>query len=135
MIGARQVAGSTISNGGDSSPLNWVIVGRCPWNPLLWSRHYRRKKRSFYEYALSIITIVLPSEKILEPAGTYPGPGKRPALIDLRRIPVQNSSAKRLLRSVTFTRNLPSVGLSERIDPLIGIRRPPRHAQDPPCRR
>src|SRR6266516_1518949 len=76
MIGASHAAGSTISNGGDSSPLYWVIVGRCPWNPLLWSRHYCRKKRSFYEFALSIITIVLPSEKILEPAGTYPGPGK-----------------------------------------------------------
>jgi hypothetical protein len=25
MIGARQVAGSTISNGGDNSPFNWVI--------------------------------------------------------------------------------------------------------------
>src|SRR5947208_10818287 len=34
------------------------------------------EKTSFYEFALSIITIVLPSEKILEPAGTYPGPGK-----------------------------------------------------------
>jgi hypothetical protein len=32
MIGARQVAGSTISNGGDSSPSNWVIVGRRPLN-------------------------------------------------------------------------------------------------------
>jgi hypothetical protein len=33
MIGARQVAGSTISNGGDSSPSNWVIVGRRPSGP------------------------------------------------------------------------------------------------------
>jgi hypothetical protein len=32
MIGARQLAGSTISNGGDSSPSNWVIVGRRPLN-------------------------------------------------------------------------------------------------------
>ena len=32
MIGARQCAGSTISNGGDSSPSNWVIVGRRPLN-------------------------------------------------------------------------------------------------------
>jgi hypothetical protein len=30
MIGARQMAGSTISNGGDSSPLDWVIAGRRP---------------------------------------------------------------------------------------------------------
>jgi hypothetical protein len=36
MIGARHAAGSTISNGGDNSPSNSVIVGRRPWNPLRW---------------------------------------------------------------------------------------------------
>ena len=47
MIGARHAAGSTISNGGDSSPLNWVIVGRRPWNP---SSGYAfvPEKRRFY---------------------------------------------------------------------------------------
>jgi hypothetical protein len=30
MIGARHTAGSTISNGGDRSPLSWVIVGAVP---------------------------------------------------------------------------------------------------------
>jgi hypothetical protein len=43
MIGARQAAGSTISNGGDSSPSNWVIVGRRPWNPWLWTGHLCQK--------------------------------------------------------------------------------------------
>jgi hypothetical protein len=31
MMGARHTAGSTISNGGDNSPSNWVILGRRPW--------------------------------------------------------------------------------------------------------
>src|SRR5713226_7842520 len=71
MIGARHAAGSTISNGGDSSPLNWVIVGRRPWNPYS-DPSFLPEKRSFYEDSLSIITAVLPSEKSLKPAGTYP---------------------------------------------------------------
>jgi hypothetical protein len=88
MIGARHAAGSTISNGGDSSPLNWVIVGRCPESAAL-EPSLLPEKRSFYDFALSIITIVLPSKKIFEPAGMYPGAGETPALIDLRRITVQ----------------------------------------------
>src|ERR1700682_1285739 len=47
MIGARHSAGSTISNGGDSSPSNWVIVGRRPWDPLLWAQSLLPEKRRF----------------------------------------------------------------------------------------
>jgi len=55
--------GSTISNGGDSSPSSWVIVERRPSNPLVPGHVILARKRSFYENALSIITAVLPSEK------------------------------------------------------------------------
>jgi hypothetical protein len=74
MIGARQLAGSTISNGGDSSPSNWVIVGRRPLDPRFLNQidfAILPEKRRFYEGALSIITTILPSEKTRKPAGTY----------------------------------------------------------------
>src|SRR5471030_2117732 len=70
MIGARHAAGSTISNGGDRSPLNWVIVGRRSWDPPVWTGHFCRKT-DFYEDAFSVITIIMPSEKSLKPAGTH----------------------------------------------------------------
>jgi hypothetical protein len=72
MIGARQVAGSTISKGGDSSPSNWVIVGRRPSDPR-FSRQFISQpilpeSRLFYGYALSVITTILPSEKAVKKA-------------------------------------------------------------------
>jgi hypothetical protein len=73
MMGARHAAGSTISNGGDNSPLNWGIVGRRPWNPLVLDDSILPEKRRFYEDALSVITAVLPSEKSLKTAGTSLG--------------------------------------------------------------
>ena len=66
MIGARQLAGSTISNGGDSSPSNWVIVGRRPLDRVLpWAVNQRilPENRRFYMTPLSVITTILPSEK------------------------------------------------------------------------
>src|SRR5229473_7078821 len=80
MIGARQLAGSTISNGGDSSPSCWVIVGRRPWNPRLW-RLILPEKRSFYERAFSVITTILPSEKTPQPAGMSLNNRKTPVYI------------------------------------------------------
>src|SRR5450755_4876341 len=71
MIGARHAAGSTISNGGDSSPSNWVIVGRRPWKPLALAQSILPEKRRFYEQALSVIATVLPSEKTLNPCGRH----------------------------------------------------------------
>src|SRR5450759_2616064 len=88
MIGARHAAGSTISNGGDSSPLNWVIVGRRPLESAAL-RSFLPAERSFHERAFSVFTTLLPSEKSLEPAGTYLERQKTPGLIALRRVPVQ----------------------------------------------
>src|SRR6266851_6266082 len=78
MIGARQVAGSTISNGGDSSPSNWVIVGRRPLSPCVLDGSFLPENRRFYEGALSVITAILPSEKSRKVPGTLLGSGKPP---------------------------------------------------------
>jgi hypothetical protein len=55
MIGARQCAGSTISNGGDSSPSNWVIVGRRPLNV----------RYAFFPPAKSMTQPILPKGRAL----------------------------------------------------------------------
>ena len=55
MIGARQAAGSTISNGGDSSPSNRVIVGRRPSKSAVLEASFLPENRSFYENSLSVI--------------------------------------------------------------------------------
>src|ERR1700688_209751 len=70
MIGARHSAGSTISNGGDSSPLIWVIFGRRP-GIIRRSESFVPEKRSSYEDIFSVITTILPSEKTLNGSGTY----------------------------------------------------------------
>jgi two-component system, cell cycle response regulator CpdR len=49
---------------------------------------------------------------------------KRPGFIDSTRIPVQIAVASRRPRLVIFHLKFTLYGLSERIDPLIGIRRP-----------
>src|SRR6202050_1099304 len=72
MIGARHSAGSTISNGSRSSPLNWVIVGRRPWHPFDPDRLILSEKRSFYEDIFSVIITSLPGKKIRKPPGTCP---------------------------------------------------------------
>jgi hypothetical protein len=76
MIGARHWAGSTIWNGGDSSPSNWVIVGRRPCHPLAAS--FQPQERSLYACVFSVIATILPSEKTLYPAGTYLNDRKGP---------------------------------------------------------
>jgi hypothetical protein len=78
MIGARQVAGSTISNGGDSSPSNWVIVGRRPLSPLVLDGSLLPENRRFYERTLSVITTILPSEKSRNGPGRVLENAKRP---------------------------------------------------------
>jgi len=65
MIGARHAAGSTISNGGDSSPLGWVIVGRRPWESAALEVVILPEKRSFYEYSLSISQSICQAKKVL----------------------------------------------------------------------
>jgi hypothetical protein len=74
MIGARQSAGSTISNGGDNSPSNWVIAGAIPEiriSPSLIDKATDSAgKRKFYVGALSVIAIILPSEKSRKAVGT-----------------------------------------------------------------
>src|SRR5262249_34434685 len=64
MIGARQPAGSTISNGGDNSPSNWVIR-RAPSLScaILLSGSFLPENRVFCEAILSEIAGPLPSEK------------------------------------------------------------------------
>lgn len=64
MIGARQLAGSTISNGGDSSPSNWVIR-RAPSlsSAIFLSGSFLPENRVFCEAILSEIAGDLPSEK------------------------------------------------------------------------
>jgi hypothetical protein len=66
------VAGSTISKGGDSSPSNWVIVGRRPSDPHFLGQFISQpilpESRLFYGYALSVITTILPSEKAVKKA-------------------------------------------------------------------
>jgi len=64
------VAGSTISNGGDNSPSNSVIVGRRPLGPRLPIQLILPGKRKFCEAALSVFTVILPSEKSRNAAGT-----------------------------------------------------------------
>jgi two-component system, cell cycle response regulator CpdR len=85
---------------------------------------FRPENRSVQERALSGFAAVLPSEKRINPAGTYRSESKTAGFIALRRIPVQKWRCQAVPRSGPFTRNLPSVGLSERIDPLNRIRRP-----------
>src|SRR5450759_1095744 len=124
MIGARHAAGSTISNGGDSSPLNRVIVGCRPCKPLNWTHHFCQKNGAFMmrivdnrnrsakrkkSETLWNVSRIRKNAR-LHCVGPHSGPEMAP------------QSADRAPRS--FTRNLPSVGLSERIDPLDGIRRP-----------
>jgi hypothetical protein len=64
MIGARQHAGSTISNGGENSPSNWVIR-RAPSlsSADLLSGSFLPEYRVFCEAILSEIAGRLPSEK------------------------------------------------------------------------
>src|SRR3954468_19290504 len=69
MIGARQLAGSRISNGGDSSPSNWVILASS------LGRHFSGRmilaeKPVLYAVSLSVITTDLPSKKSFNAAGT-----------------------------------------------------------------
>jgi hypothetical protein len=64
MMGARQAAGSKISNGGGSSSSGWVIARRRPLNPPFWNNHLCPGEAAF-EVPLSIIAAVVPSEKTL----------------------------------------------------------------------
>jgi two-component system cell cycle response regulator CpdR len=74
---------------------------------------------------LSVITTILPSEKSPQTGWNAPRAPKRPGFIALKRIPVQKWR-HRLPTGLPrpFTRNLPSVGLSEWTDALNGIRQP-----------
>src|SRR5580658_10288234 len=49
MIGARHWGGSTISNGGGTSPSNRVIVGRRPLHSAAMEASILPQRRSFYE--------------------------------------------------------------------------------------
>jgi two-component system, cell cycle response regulator CpdR len=77
------------------------------------------RKPDFYASSLSEIADNLPSEKNSNTAGTSLESSKRPAFIALGAIAVQNCGHGRpAAPTAPFTRNLPSVGLSGRIDPL-----------------
>src|SRR5215213_2405350 len=95
MIGARQCAGSTISNGGDSSPSNWVIGGRRPLNVRipLGPIDHAGEGQGFCKDVLSVIVIILPSEKSRCPAGRCRKRLKSAALIDLGTFRYGNSAA------------------------------------------
>jgi hypothetical protein len=72
-------------------------------------------KRKFYEAALSVITIILPSEKSRKAAGTCL---KHAKVLDRIDPGPKNSRRAAITAPSPFTRNLPSVRLSVRIDPL-----------------
>jgi hypothetical protein len=88
MIGARQAAGSTIVKG-DSSPSNRVIAGRRPSNPPFWRTSFLPENRGFYKNSLSVIMIVLPSEKKPRSGWNVSCGQKMPGFIDSHCIPVQ----------------------------------------------
>src|SRR3954447_19510386 len=74
MIGARQAAGSTISNGGDNSPSNWVISsGAVPVVSHLLEGSFLPENRVFCAATLSVVAAILPSEK----TRVYPGTLRR----------------------------------------------------------
>src|SRR5258705_2144840 len=82
------------------------------------------EKWRFYVDALSVIAIILPSEKSRRAPGTSCNCLKRAALI----VPAWRAARKIVPLATAslpsnFTRNLPSVGLSGRIDPPSRIRR------------
>src|SRR5260370_41232775 len=87
-------------------------------------------KRSFYGYALSIITTVLPSEKSLKPPGTYPVNRKcsRRLLWGAFRCTNGCAAGGTALRSLS-PEIYPLSGLVDVLtDPLTGIRQsPPLH--------
>src|SRR5258708_37705346 len=74
----RHSAGSMISNGGDASPSNRVIVGRRSSSSAGLDEVDSATQRSFYVRALSIIATVLPSKKSSIPLE---------CILSLRRIP------------------------------------------------
>jgi hypothetical protein len=108
MIGARQCAGSTISNGGDSSPSNWVIVGRRPLNvripfgPIDRATDADGEGQGFCKDVLSVIVIILPSEKSRRSPGRCRKRLKSAALIDLGTIRYINSAARHRQDAITF---------------------------------
>jgi hypothetical protein len=93
MIGARHWGGSTISNGGATSPSNRVIVGRRPFHPAALEASILPQRRSFYERIVDNHNCSAKGktrEKILtKPEGSPSARRKTPRFIDLRRIPVQ----------------------------------------------
>src|ERR1700743_52567 len=64
MMGARQAAGSTISNGGGSSSSNWVIVSAPSLKSAVLEKHFNPESAAFMT-ALSIIAVAVPSKKTL----------------------------------------------------------------------
>src|SRR5215212_4425875 len=101
MIGARQCAGSTISNGGDSSPSNWVIVRRRPLNvripfwPIDHATDPAGEGQGLCKDVLSVIVIILPSEKSRCSSRRCRKRLKSAALIDLGTFRSRNSAARR----------------------------------------
>src|SRR5437899_1637048 len=108
MIGARQCAGSMISNGGDSSPSNWVIVGRRPLNvripfgPIDHATDSAGEGQGFVRNVLSVIVIILPSEKNRRSPGRCRKRLKSAALIYLGTFRYRNSAARRRQEAITF---------------------------------
>src|SRR4051812_33411980 len=129
MIGARQSAGSMISNGGDNSPSNWVIAGRFP--DFRVSLGLGRKSEpilpesgSFMWAALSVIAIILPSEKSRKAVGTgLKGVKTTSHHWSHGAFGYTNNRLHYPLHGHPFTRYLPSVGLSRRSDLSSRIRR------------
>src|SRR5689334_8736697 len=129
MSGPRHSAGSTSSNGGGSSPSNRVIVGRrpfsIPWGPSLGVRRAGRAlagpgSEAFCETALSAFAAVLPSKKVFIASGTLLGPPPDAWFYGpYDAIRSRNDLAKGPFMGPSFTRSLPSVGLSECIDPAL----------------
>jgi hypothetical protein len=83
-------------------------------HPLIRAMSILPEKRDFYEYSLSIITTVLPSEKILNVLECVQRLRKMPGFIDFEARSGTEIAKPATGRGLSpFTRNLPSVGLSE----------------------
>src|ERR1700750_1620251 len=85
-------------------------------NPLLWATGFCQKNGGFCVDSLSVITTLMPREKSSRPSGTYLKGEKGPSSFPWDAFRHRNSQAGCPPRSRPFTRNLPSVGLSVRID-------------------
>src|SRR5665213_3058632 len=96
MIGARHSAGSTISNGGECWPSNWVILGRRPWNPLAWTDQFGQKNGGFIRTHCRVSQPICQAKKASNRVERF----STRSLIALPVVPVEKSVSHRLRSSL-----------------------------------